>query len=162
MILGILADSHGDACTTARAVDLLRDNGAELLIHLGDVETSDVIGALSVMPARLVFGNCDYDLKTLATAAKRAGVVVDHPIGRLEFDGRTVAYTHGDVERLMKQAIEDGVEYLLHGHWHVTRDDRFAGTRIINPGALHRAARYTAAVLDPGNDRLRFLNVPRR
>jgi predicted phosphodiesterase len=50
---------------------------------------------------------------------------------------------------------------VLHGHTHEIRDERVGLTRVINPGALHRAARYTAAVLEPASDRLEIIVVPR-
>ncbi len=161
MILGILGDSHGDAAITTRAVELLRDGGAELLIYLGDVETEDVIVSLSAMPTRLVFGNCDFDIAYLTEVSQRLGVTVDHPAGHLDVDGKTVVFTHGHLELYMKQAIEQATDYLLHGHSHIARDDHFGSTRIINPGALHRAPRYTAALLDPASDRLDLVEVPR-
>ena len=45
-LIGLLSDSHGRAPTTQRGVDLLLDGGAELLLHLGDVGTVEVIDAL--------------------------------------------------------------------------------------------------------------------
>lgn len=161
MRIGILGDSHGDDVVTARAVALLRDGGARLLIHLGDVGTEAVIETLQPLPARVVFGNCDFDHNRLARSARNAGVTVDHPMGDLMIDGKRIMFTHGDRQALMSQAIEEAADYLLHGHTHVLRDDRFGSTRIINPGALHRAARYTAALLDPADDRLEFVDVPR-
>ena len=62
---------------------------------------------------------------------------------------------------LARQAIDDGVEYLLHGHTHEVRDERVGPTRVINPGALFRASRYTAAVLEPETDRLEILELHR-
>jgi predicted phosphodiesterase len=61
----------------------------------------------------------------------------------------------------MEQALRDGADYLLHGHTHELRDERIGRTRMINPGALFRAARYTAALLDPRADRLEILALPR-
>jgi len=162
MKIGILGDSHGDHIISARAVELLADAGAELLIHLGDVGTTDVIDALRPLPARVVWGNCDIDHDRLCRAARNAGVTVDHPIGEITVDRKRIMFTHGDQDALMKQPIEEAADYLLHGHSHVVRDDRFGSTRIINPGALHRAARYTAAVLEPATDELETLEVPRR
>lgn len=161
MRIGLLADSHGYAGTTEAAVALLRDHGAEMLIHLGDVGTIQALEALTALPARVVFGNCD-DIDTLSIAAARLGIAVDHPAGRIDIDGKSIVFTHGHIESHMHQAIEDAATYLLHGHTHVARDDRFGRTRIINPGALHRAARYTAALLDPARDALEFLEIPRR
>ena len=61
----------------------------------------------------------------------------------------------------MRRAIADGADYLLHGHTHETRDERVGRTRVVNPGALSRAARYTCALLDPRSDALRFLEIAR-
>jgi len=160
MRLGILSDSHGRAAITARAVALLEAQGADLLIHLGDVETEAVIDELVGHPARIVFGNCDWDIPALTRYAAHVGVAVDHPTGRLEADGKVIAYTHGHIRRLMDAALSAGVDYLLHGHTHVVRDERDGRTRIINPGALFRASRYTAAVLDVAGDRLSLVEIP--
>ncbi len=159
MLLGLLSDSHGRAAVTANAVTLLLEHGAELLLHLGDIGTDEVIDELARADARIVFGNCDWNAVSLAMHAEQVGVPVDHPMGLLKIDGRRVAYTHGHLEPLMRQALGDGVEYLLHGHTHEPRDERVGATRIINPGALHRAARYTCALLDTSRDAVSWLQV---
>jgi putative phosphoesterase len=159
MRVGILSDSHGHAAATREAVSALRERGAEMLIHLGDIGTEAVIDELIAAPCRIVFGNCDFDVDGLRRHAEAMEVQVDHPLGRLEVGGRVIAFTHGDRPRLMDGAIDDGVDYLLHGHTHEIRDDRQGRTRVINPGALFRAARYTAALLDPGRDRLEILEI---
>lgn len=162
MLIGLLSDSHGRAAVTARAVALLREHGAEMLIHLGDIETESVLDELAGHPARIVFGNCDWDLAGLTRHAEFLGLTVDAPLGWMEVEGRRIAYTHGDREHLMRQAVEEGADYLLHGHSHRIRDERIGPVRVINPGALFRAARYTAAVLDPAADTLRIIEVPRK
>jgi uncharacterized protein len=158
--LGILSDSHGRADTTRAAVALLLERGCSLLLHLGDLGSEAVIDELVGNNARIVLGNCDDD--DLGRYAELVGVRNDHPAGRLEIDGRSLVFTHGHIEELMRNAVRNGVDYLLHGHTHEARDDRVGRCRIINPGALHRAARYTAAVLEPAIDRLEFIEVPRR
>jgi predicted phosphodiesterase len=45
-------------------------------------------------------------------------------------------------------------DYLLQGHTHVRLDECVGRTRIINPGALHRAAVKTVVTLDTRADRL--------
>ena len=161
MLLGILSDSHGRADTTRAAVRLLVDHGANLLIHLGDIESDRVIDELIGHNARIVFGNCDWNADDLAHYARHVGVGVDDLAGMIEVGGRRIAFTHGHYSDLMKRALADNVDYLLHGHTHEVRDERVGRTRIINPGALFRAARYTAAVLDPAADVLQFIEVPR-
>jgi putative phosphoesterase len=162
MLIGILSDSHGRADTTARAVTLLREAGAEMLLHLGDIGNEAVIDELIDQNARIVFGNCDWDERTLAGYAELVGVAVDHPLGEVEANGKRIVFTHGHLRNLYEQALADAPDYLLHGHTHEVRDERVGSVRIINPGALFRAAEYTAAILDPGRDELRIIGVSGR
>ena len=60
----------------------------------------------------------------------------------------------------MDVALADGVDWLLHGHTHQVRDERIGRTRIINPGALQRARRYTVGLLDTESDSLDVLEIP--
>jgi putative phosphoesterase len=159
MLLGVLSDSHGHADVTGRAVRALLDEGAELLLHLGDIGTEAVLDELAGHPARIVFGNCDWNLRELARYAEGVGIEVDHPAGRIELGGRRVVFTHGHLAGVVQEALDEGVEYLLHGHTHEVRDERIGRTRVINPGALHRAARYTSALLDPVEDQLRWIPI---
>lgn len=159
MRLGILSDSHGRADTTRLAVERLLEHGAETLLHLGDIETEQVIDELVGHNARLVLGNCDLDEGGLSRYAERVGIAVDHPLGRLTIDGKVVAYTHGHLTAEMGRALAEKPDFLLHGHSHELRDEIVGGTRIINPGALFRAVRYTVAVLDVPVGTLSILDV---
>ena len=161
MRIGILSDSHGRTDITARAVAALEADGAEMLIYLGDVETESVIDELVGHSVRLVFGNCDWDLKGLTLYARNMDVTIDHPMGQLEIDEKRIVFTHGHLDHCMNQALAENVDYLLHGHTHELRDERVGATRIINPGALHRAARYTAVILDPKTDDLTLIEIPK-
>ncbi|MBI4585405.1 MAG: YfcE family phosphodiesterase [Planctomycetes bacterium] len=167
--IGLLSDSHGQAETTLRAVKLLVKNGAQLLIHLGDLESMEVLTALAVdldgqgrlsPPVHLVFGNVDADKDLLSDFARTLGIAVNDPVGRLEVAGKTLVFQHGDSKAWMKKALSEGVDYLCHGHTHVPRDERIGRTRVINPGALFRAQKHTVAILEVPEDRLQLLAVP--
>jgi hypothetical protein len=159
MRLGLLSDSHGRVERTREAVRRLLDAGAELLIHLGDVETEEVLDELVGHPARIVFGNCDDD-RRLSRYCEHMAIINDHPAGTLRIEGRLVVFTHGHLPDLIAGALDTGADYLLHGHTHVASDDREGRTRIVNPGALHRASRYTVAVLDVSLDTLTTIEIP--
>jgi uncharacterized protein len=161
MRIGILSDSHGRAHTTRQAVAALLERGAELLLHLGDVGSEAVIDEFVGHNARLIFGNCDDDVRALTRYAEIMGLKVDHPLGQITIDGRTIAYTHGHLPYLLDQALAEGVDYVLHGHTHELRDEWVGRSRVINPGALFRASRYTAGLLDPARDALEIIDVPR-
>lgn len=167
--IGLLSDSHGRAGTTERAVRLLLQQGVDLIVHLGDIGSVEVIDALVDRldergeldpPVRAVLGNCDWDEEGLSRYAESLGVRMDHPVGRLEVDDRTVVFQHGHQDAAMEQALAGGTDYLCHGHTHRPRDERIDGCRVINPGALFRAAEYTVAVLDVSADALTFHTVP--
>lgn len=165
--IGLISDSHGRTQTTLRAVDLLLDSGVDVLLHLGDVGSVEVVDALAVegvsdrpVESRLVFGNTDWDIPAMSSYAQSLGIAVDHPAGRLEVDGKRLAFCHGHIEADLQAALDDGVDYLFHGHTHRCSDDRRGGTRVINPGALFRASRYTVAVLDTQSDEVTVHEVP--
>ena len=161
MLLGLLADSHGRRRTTAAAVSSLLERGAEMLIHLGDFETIEVIDELVGQHAQGVLGNCDYPPERFLRYAESVDVTLDKEALRLELDGKRLIATHGHIERIMREAMTSKCDYLLHGHSHALRDERLGRTRIINPGALSRAARYTAALLDTAADRLDIIEIAR-
>lgn len=167
--IGLLSDSHGRAATTQRAVRLLIAQGANMLIHLGDVGSVEVIDALlepradlrnsQPLDVYLVFGNTDWDADALGRYARSLGLHVSHPVGRLQCDGKTIVFQHGHQDAAMEAALASGADYLIHGHTHRTRDQRIGPTRVINPGALFRAAQYTVALLNTENDQLAFFTL---
>ncbi len=138
---------------------MLVERGAHVLLHLGDVETDAVLDELAGHPARVVFGNCD-DVDRLSSYAAHLGIKVDHPMGVFDADGKNVVFTHGHMPRLVHDVLGDA-DYLFHGHSHEVRDERVGRTRVINPGALVRASRYTCSLLDTHTDTLELLEVER-
>lgn len=160
MRIGILSDSHGRADTTRQAVAALLEHGAQMLIHLGDIGSEAVLDELVGRNARIVLGNCDWHMASdLTRYARLVGIVVDDPLGVIDVDGKRIAYTHGHLATVMRDAMAAEPDYLLHGHTHELRDQRVGKVRVINPGALFRAARYTAAVLDPSRDALEIIEL---
>lgn len=159
VVLGILSDSHAHADRTRRAIVALQARGATMFLHCGDVETDQVLDALAGLDAHVVFGNCDR-AGPLGRYAQRIGLQVHHPMGRLTIEGRRVAFTHGDDPALLQAAVAQGVEYLFHGHTHERSDRTVDATRVINPGALHRANPFTVALLRLPEDQLEWIPVP--
>lgn len=164
--LGLLSDSHGRRERTARGVGALRDAGATMLIHLGDVEDPDLLEELLVagpdgapLPVHFVAGNMD-EPSELAAAAARLGIEFHHPGGEIEIGGRRIAFTHGDREAVVRRLLEGRPDVLVHGHTHVAADRSVDGVRMINPGALHRARPYSVAVLDVASGRLESIEIP--
>ena len=159
MRIGILSDTHDHVKRTARAVRRLVAEGAETLIHCGDLTGPDVVYECAALPTHFVFGNNDYDEKGLRRAMAEIGAVCLGRGGLFELAGKRIAVTHGDSNKEIQRLSEAGPDYLFFGHSHCPADDREGPTRWINPGALTRAARWTVATLDIDTDTLKLLTI---
>ncbi|GIW86126.1 MAG: phosphodiesterase [Isosphaeraceae bacterium] len=157
--LGIVSDTHDQVARTSRAVAALAQAGADVLIHLGDLCGPDVVYACAGLPACFIWGNNEEDLTSLRQAIAAIGGTCLEWGGPLNLAGRRIALTHGDRPREYRRLLETGPDYLLSGHTHLRHDHRQGPTRCINPGALHRAARYSVALLDLTSDDLHWLEV---
>lgn len=160
MIVGLLSDSHGKVEITHRAVKLLREAGAELLVHCGDVGSSDVLAELVGGPAVFVFGNTDYDQTSLRQFAESTGIRCGEHRANLALGDKLGVVMHGDDSHAMQEVLrQQAVDYLFLGHTHQPADIRQQRVRIINPGALYRARPRTIALLDTTTDVLRLISL---
>lgn len=157
-LIGVISDTHGRAERAGRAIELLRGLGATRILHLGDVGSEAVLDLLVGLPATVVFGNCD-DERALARYATFLGIEVVHPSAVIEVKSVRVGLTHGHLEREYQDLFDQRVDVLLHGHTHEIRDERVGATRVMNPGALHRADRPTVMLLDPASGRAHWIDV---
>lgn len=161
MRLGILSDTHDELDRTCLAIQVLRDAGAEALIHCGDVTRPPIVAACAALPCWFVFGNHDADnVPDLQQAALDTGAICLGWAGEVQFDGWLVAVAHGHVSFDIRRALARRPHYLLTGHSHLASDRREGLVRRINPGALSEADQFTVAVLDLLADDLCFLTIP--
>jgi uncharacterized protein len=155
VIIGILSDTHDRAEWMAAGLRTLRDAGAAFYIHCGDIGGQACIDLLAGLPGAFVFGNTDFDRPGLSRYAASIDVPCYDPFADLALDGKKVAVLHGDDYRLKQRLLATQEhDYLFQGHTHVRADQRVGRTRLINPGALHRAAVKTVVTLDTATDRL--------
>lgn len=159
MRLGILSDTHDQVARTKAGVELLVSAGAEALIHCGDITIPEVVYELAQRPSYFVFGNCDFDLAELRQAIADIGGVCLERGGLISLDGHRFAVTHGDSSREVARLEAERPDYLFSGHTHQTLDVQRGPTRFINPGALHRAAAWTVALLDGSSGHFETLQV---
>ena len=162
MKIGIISDTHDRLERTEYAVRQFLDEGAEAIVHCGDMTGPEVVRICGVLPSYFVFGNNDeYEVASLRRAiAIFRGVCLDWG-GQVVLAGKRLAVTHGHLPSDVRLLTAKQPDYLLVGHSHHAADRREGRMRRINPGALHRAAELAVAVLDLETDRLKFLPVPR-
>jgi len=162
MRLGILSDTHDRLTRTLHAVELLREAGAEALVHCGDLTGPAVVAACAVLPCTFVLGNNDSDnVPALQKAMAEVAAVFLGWGGEVTLAGKRVGVVHGHMHTDVRRLLAARPDYLLSGHSHFAADQRVGPTRRINPGALHRAEQFTVALLDLETDALQFLTVPR-
>jgi putative phosphoesterase len=160
MVLGILSDTHDRYEIMGTAVATLSERGAQFFVHCGDVCSPRLLDHLAGLRAAFVWGNCDWDRGALQTYAEAIGVPCHGGFADLELDGKRIAIMHGDDRRQMDAVLAGHAhDYLFHGHTHLRRDERIGRTRVINPGALQRAAEKTVALLDTTTDQLEFIRI---
>lgn len=148
MLLAIVSDTHSRADNIERALRQIGAKGAELVVHCGDIEDAD---AVRLFPAHthFVFGNCDHDRQQIRRASQDIGATLHESFGYLELVGKKLAWTHGDDLQLLRNLENaDAFDFVFHGHTHQAKDQQVRRTRVINPGALHRARPKSFIFLD--------------
>lgn len=139
---------------------LLRSEGAEVLVHCGDLASPEVVAECSVLPFYFVFGNHDADMvSALRSAAERHGATCLGWGGEFTVSEKRIAVVHGHLTMDLRPLLNAQPDYLLSGHSHMARDWHDGPTRRINPGALFRSSKFSVAILDVVADEVRFLTV---
>lgn len=163
MLIGILSDSHGRAMMVRRAMALFDALGATQIIHCGDVGGVDVFDEMVGRRVAFVWGNTDEPDSAQNAYLRSVGLTppADVPV-RLECDGKRIAVFHGHEPEFARSLRNLEVDYVFHGHTHIARDEQYNGRRIINPGALHRAVKKTAATLDTVTESVTFHEIAER
>ena len=158
-LIGLISDSHGEWLRTREAMKLFGRNKCDRILHMGDIETHEVLDELAGDNVSMVFGNCDF-VSHLHEYAVSLGLDVLHPAGVVEVDEKRIAFLHGDDIAKYHEFLSDGnIDIVVHGHSHEKRDEIVNNTRCINPGALHRASVYTVAVFDTLSEVLTFYEL---
>lgn len=159
MLLGLLSDTHDNLRSLEAALSAFRERGVAHVLHAGDITEPSTLAFFTGWDATAIFGNNDHDRAALQEAANRAGVALadgwEGSIG-----GISLAVLHGDNRSRVNRAIAGGrFQLVVTGHTHRLRDEHVGATRVINPGALYRAARHTCVVYDTKTDSAEVIDV---
>jgi putative phosphoesterase len=148
MRIAIVSDTHSRHATVETVLEMIDERGVELIIHCGDIEDADTVWMFPPN-THFVFGNCDSERASLRQAIHGIGGTLHEPVGKLELEGSRIAFIHSDDKKLFEKLEASGqYDYLFYGHTHVAEEHRTGPTRVINPGALHRARPKTFVILD--------------
>jgi putative phosphoesterase len=149
MRIAILSDTHSRYATVEKVLEMLQDRKVNFVIHCGDIEDADTVWLFQGLTAHFVFGNCDTERAALRQAIHGIGETLHEPFGDLELEGVKIAFLHGDDKRLMHDVVQsEYFDFLFYGHTHQAEEHQVGPTRVVNPGALHRARPKTFVLLD--------------
>lgn len=161
MILGLVSDTHDNVRALKWALDAFRERHVDFVLHGGDLVSPSTLAALGGWRAAIALGNNDTDRPALLATAAGLGIqIADAWAGHL--GGIRVAVAHGHHRPTLARAVRSGrYDLIVTGHSHCLRDETIGTTRVVNPGALYRAARYTCTVLDTVSQSLEVVGVPK-
>lgn len=162
-IICVLSDTHNNREAASKAVSRITELAPGLVIHCGDIQSPDMLDFFAELPVRFVFGNCDYEQDALISRAHDLGLHPPELSLELELHGKEIYVQHGHHDTALGLALQSQTfDYIFHGHSHQKCDEQDRRTRIINPGALYRAAEYTFASLNLATDELQFHSIDKR
>jgi putative phosphoesterase len=149
MLLGVVSDSHGQLEPTRAAVRMLESLKPEVVLHCGDIGSTDVIELFRPWPTHYVFGNVDHDDGELRQAIEQAGHVCHGRFGELTLAERRIAFLHSDNAAQFRETIHGGAfDLVCYGHTHRAEHHLQGRTLVLNPGAIYRATPHSIAVVD--------------
>lgn len=149
MKAGILSDSHDERGLAESALALFREEGAGVIVHLGDVCRPETVAAFrdSGIPLIGVFGNNDADREGLQAATGNAFRRGPH---QADIGSRRVLMAHS-FDELQDEIGEGGrFDLILFGHTHRPLTMRIGKALILNPGETcgFLSGKPTCAVVD--------------
>lgn len=162
MKLGILSDTHNNVANTRWALDRFRDEGAERLIHCGDLTSPKMVEEFVGWRIDFVFGNGDNRVEVRAMVQAMLPESTIHEQWSATIDGVRLAAMHGDAEQRLKELIRSGAhQFVFRGHSHQRMDERIGATRVINPGSLggKRPQSRSICVLDLETGDAKFIEL---
>jgi putative phosphoesterase len=148
MLLGVVSDTHGRVASAQAAVRMLESLQVAVVVHCGDIGSTEIPPLFHAWPTHFVRGNVDHDIAALTSAMPASGTFHDR-FADLVIAQRRIAVVHSDDAKRFRAAIDSGLyDLVCYGHTHVAEQHQERQTLVLNPGALHRANPHSLAVVD--------------
>jgi uncharacterized protein len=163
MRVGLVSDTHNDRDRLRPALEWLRLESIETVLHAGDVASGQILRLFAGFDLWLARGNMDHDPLLFSVSHELFGAGHYRNSHTLNLNGATVALVHSaDSDTARAWIASEAYDYVVHGHTHQPRDERVGRTRIINPGALtHPRGPYAPGfcILDLASGELKRVEV---
>lgn len=137
--IAILSDTHDNLTNLEKALGQVRDSGAGVLIHCGDLCAPFMVSRLAqgfAGPIHIVFGNNDGDGRLLQTIASKHPQVTLHGIyAEIAVSNRQIALIHYP-EPAKRIAQSGQLDLVCYGHDHQRHHETVGRCHLVNPGEL--------------------------
>jgi len=149
MKIAIVADTHDNWPNFKKAIDWIKNEKIQLILHCGDIMSQEMIDqSLNYFGGDIKFvkGNADYGLD-----------IPDKM--ELQFNSKKIGFAHFP-DAAKKLAQSGNFDLVFYGHTHRPWDEKIGDTHMINPGELAgQFYKPTFAVYDTatGNLELKIL-----
>ena len=139
VILAVMSDTHDHIWNVRKALELIQERGAEVIIHCGDYIAPFMLKELDQahIPVHGVFGNNDGDqyLLTKMSLTELSNITLYGLMGELKLADFRVAFTH---YRAVAEGLAASAQFDLvcFGHSHEAFLERGEKTDLLNPGEV--------------------------
>jgi hypothetical protein len=137
--IAILSDSHDNIWNLAKALEQVNAQGADVLLHLGDLVAPFVIAQIAEAfagPIHIIEGNNDGDGRLqLQVASSFPHVTLHGPYAELDIGGRQVAMIHYP-EPARRIAQSGQFDLVCYGHNHLQNWEEIGRCYLVNPGEV--------------------------
>ena len=158
-MIGIISDTHDNVFAINKAVEILKERKAQVVLHLGDIIASKTVLYFNGLPIKFLRGNCDGDIERVKEKIKEINGEFLGSFYELSIENKKIALIHAP-DKIKELALSNKYDYILHGHTHQKRDELIGNTRIINPGGFYLGdEEHSIALLDAKEDGLEFIRI---
>ena len=159
MKIAIMSDSHDAIDNLVKAVEIIKIENPDLIIHAGDFcspYTAFPFSGIGI-PFIGVFGNNDGDKIALKEKYKEIGELFDYSTVFETETGSKILITHYPdmVDSVAKSGVYD---YVVYGHTHKQDIRKVNTTNIINPGTISGHLSDSASFIIIETDNFHFTN----
>jgi uncharacterized protein len=139
MIIAVMSDSHDNIWNLKKALKIIKDESAGMIIHCGDFVAPFMAKELHTagVPVHGVFGNNDGDqyLLTRFSLTTTTNLTFHGLVGQVEINDFNIAFTH---ERIVAEglAFSGNFKMVCFGHSHEYFLQEIGTTILLNPGEI--------------------------
>jgi putative phosphoesterase len=138
MIIGLISDSHDNVPYIKKAIQRLKEEKAELVLHAGDYISPFTAKPYAELDAPMigVFGNNCAETELLKKVYAEVGCDLRGYFTEVEVGGLKIALLHGHRKQDVDRAQSGNYDVIVRGHTHKSSISDENGVLVINPGEV--------------------------